>query len=259
MKQFFKFTKKYSEYTFLATQFKLKSGIASSRLGYLWWLLDPLLFMLVYTLVVTVIFQRNIEHANVFILSALMPWRWFSAALSSAPTSISGRFAIIEQVYVPKYILTQIDLLTSVFKFLITLPLTLFIMLISGVMPTWHIIETIPILLSMMIFLYGSMMVISHIGVYLTDIKNIIAVVIRFMFYLSPIMYDINQFSNVSYSWLWWINPMTTFGTSFRNIFYFGESPTYLALAVWTIIGLIFIILGVKILDKYDRNYVKMK
>jgi len=255
---FIKNTIKFKDYVLTATKFGLKSQLANSYIGYLWWILEPLFFMLIYVVVVTVIFTRSYPHPDVFILSGLMPWRWYSNSLNASTRSIINRINLIEQVYVPKYLLPQIDLLISGFEFVVSLPLLFIIMAISGIPVTWHGFEMLPVLISMGVFMYGAMLVLAHVGVYFSDIKNIVGLVLRFMFYLSPIMYDVSTLPP-EYQWIWWFNPMTAFSEGFRNIFYYGKSPDYLILLVWMVVGIILTIIGAHLLDKFDKNYAKIK
>ena len=257
-KGFFQNIHQFRDYIITATKYKLKSELSDSYIGYLWWVLEPLIFMLIYTVVVTIVFAKDIPNAHVYILSALMAWKWFSACVNQSVNAITSRMSLIEQVYVPKYILPQIDLFAETFKFLVSMPLVIIIMLIAGVPVTWHIVEMIPIALVMVIFLYGVMTILSHIGVYFNDIKNIVRLVMRFLFFLSPVMYGVETLSP-QYQKIWWLNPMTTFGESFRNIFYRGQSPEYGMLLIWLAIGVVFIVIGVLVVGKYDTNYAKAK
>ena len=82
MKKFFENMKKYQKYAVRSAKAELKSEVADSRLNWLWWVIEPLCFMLVYTLVFGVVFQSKEEHFSVFIMFGLTLWDFFNRMVS---------------------------------------------------------------------------------------------------------------------------------------------------------------------------------
>src|SRR5512144_1503557 len=81
-----------------------KTG-ADTLLGNVWWVLDPLLQMIVYVVLVKVIFDRGGPDYPLFVFAAILPWKWFSASINEAITSVTMRERIIKQVNFPKLVL----------------------------------------------------------------------------------------------------------------------------------------------------------
>jgi len=86
-------------------QADLKKKGADTILGNVWWVLDPLLQMLVYVLLVSVILDRKQADYPLFIFAAILPWKWFTTAVGDAITSVSSQDRLIKQLQFPKIVL----------------------------------------------------------------------------------------------------------------------------------------------------------
>ena len=83
----------------------LKRTHADTALGQLWWLLDPILRLLVYYFLFAVIYQRKTPDFLLFLFAAILPWKWFSTTVNSAMNSVAGRQGLIRQIQFPKIVL----------------------------------------------------------------------------------------------------------------------------------------------------------
>ncbi len=173
---------KNQEYILYYAKIILKTRVAGSYLGFLWLWIDPLMFMLIYSFVVMFIFKSKIEHFNVFVLIGITAWNFFSRAMLMATTSIVRNKSIFQQVYFHKFVYPTLYLVSYIYEFFISLSLILIVMLFEGIPITWHVIEVIPILITMALFTYGCSLIISHIGVYLFDLRNILDFTLKFIF-----------------------------------------------------------------------------
>ena len=111
----------------------LKAGQHNTILGYVWWVLDPLLLMLVYFVLVEVIFQRGVEHYPVFVLCAVVPWKWFSSSLLGSMASLVGKERLIKQVVFPKIVLPLSQVLSNLVSFAFGLGVLFLFVLGSGI------------------------------------------------------------------------------------------------------------------------------
>ncbi len=83
----------------------IKKKGADTFLGNLWWVLDPLLQMVVYVVFVSIIFQRPTPDYPLFVLAAILPWKWFSSSMNDATMSVIGQGSLIRQIQFPKIVL----------------------------------------------------------------------------------------------------------------------------------------------------------
>ncbi len=90
---------------------------ADSLLGNLWWVLDPLLQMLVYVVLVSVIFQRTQEAYPLFIFAAILPWKWFTSSIGDSISSVSSQDRLIKQIHFPKLVLPTAALAAGIANF----------------------------------------------------------------------------------------------------------------------------------------------
>ncbi len=246
-------------YTKYETDLKsdLKKQVAGTLFGYLWWLLDPLLNVMIYTILVTLIFRRDQPAFPLFVFCALLPWKWITSSLSSSVTCIPRKAGIIKQIYLPKFVLPLIDVTTNFIKFLFGIIILFAMMGIYKIIPTWHIIEMIPILIVNYLIIYGVSLYFSHIGTLYTDFKNVVSHLFRLLFYASPGIYSLSRIPE-QYRWLWRLNPATAIFESYRSVIMYGQSPLYKDLGIWFIISILVIIMGLHKIYKFDKNYAKV-
>lgn len=248
---------KNKDYILYYSGILLKSRVLGSYLGFLWLYLDPLMFMLIYTFVVKVIFRSSIENFNVFVLIGLTAWNLFSRTVMMAATSIVRNKSIFEQVYFHKFVYPTIYLMSYVYEFLIAMSLVLIIMIFSHIPVTWHVLEVFPILFTIMLFTYGCSLIIAHIGVYLFDLRNILDFSLRFLFYFTPIMWSMDT---LKFSLLWLLkwNPMAVILGSMRSCLLYGKSPFYPYLLIISLGSCVLIKIGYGLISKYEDEYARM-
>ena len=95
------------------TYAELKSEAQRTYIGVLWWILEPVLFMLIFYFVFAVLLQRGTENFVPFLLIGLAPWHWFQATVMQCSGSITANRGLIQQVYVPNYVFPTVVVLAS--------------------------------------------------------------------------------------------------------------------------------------------------
>ncbi len=168
----------------------LKAEHRNSYLGYFWWLLDPLLNVLVYYFLVVIILDRGSDDYPLFLVIGLVVWRWVSSAVNSSAKSILRYSSIINQVYLPKSIFPLSFTISQMFNFLFGLIVIAIFLTLYGEMPSWQIIYLPLIILITMLFLMAVGFVLAYVTVFVRDIDNILTYVTRLFFYASPIIWE---------------------------------------------------------------------
>lgn len=249
---------KYRDYIKYSSKVVLTTRYSNTYLGILWWFIDPLLLMCIYSFVYLVIF--NIQAANyvVFILSGLVIWRWISNSITQSSAAISSKIGILEQVAVPKYVFPLVTLIVETMLFMMAFLLVVIAMGVDGVMPTFHLIELLPLVTVTFIWLFGVSLLVSHYGAFIADLKPAIAYGMRFIFYLSPVFYEVSRLPTSIQS-LYMLNPVAIILESFRNVIIRGTSPDYIGLMIILGMGLLFIWTGLFLIQKHDKDYGRLK
>lgn len=212
----------------------LKVRYKNSALGVAWSLLNPLLMMLVFTLVYTIMLgQNNRSDYAAFILSGLLPWNFFSASIMGGTASIVGNAHLIKKVFFPREVLPISLILSNLVNFLVALPLFFGLALLLGVKLTpWALMLPIVIAIQM-IFMLGVSLFLAAINVFYRDVQQIMEVVILAWFFLTPVIWDVGMLPaskiilgvEVPIQRLTYIlNPMASIVAAYRDILYYGRS-----------------------------------
>ena len=248
---------KNREYILYYARIMLKQRVAGSYLGFLWLFLQPLMFMLIYTFVVTVIFKNRMPNFNIYVLIGLNAWSLIQRTIMTSATAIVRNKAIFEQVYFHKFVYPTVYMMSYVYEFIISTGLVFIMMAVAGVPFTWHLVEIIPILFVCMLFSLGCGLIVAHIGVYLFDLANILEFTLRFIFYLSPIMWS---FDNLDFSsvWILRMNPVSILLGSFRSVILYSKSPVYVYLLFIGLFSCALIQIGYRLISRYEDNYARI-
>lgn len=256
IKRFFHDIKKYRHYISYSVKSNLKAELSNSILGYFWWLLDPMLHMLIYSFVVQFVFKRGDAAFPVYLFCALLPWKVATTAMSNSTGVIRTNAGLIKQIYMPKFLFPLISLLTNSIKLIFGLLILVGMIFVFQIPLSWHIIEFIPLYMVFFLFFWAISLFLTHIGVVFQDMKHLISYLIMFWFFASPTMWYLEMLSDKWQQVMWW-NPNTTFFTSMRNIFMDQTSPEYGWLGIWLGISVLLLFTGVVLLYRSEKNYSK--
>ena len=259
MKRFIVDLKKYYKYAKYSAKSDLKAEVASSYLNWLWWVLDPLLFMLVYTFIAIVVFRSGVQYFPVFVFIGLTLWNFFNKTVIGSVKIIRNNSAIVTKVYIPKFVLILQKMMVNGFKMLVSFALVIIMMGIYRIPVTWNILYMIPILLVLGILTFGICCFMLHFGVFVDDLYNVMNVVLRLVFYMSGIFYSIgDRVPEPFRSILLKCNPVSMLMESSRRCMIYSGAPYRKLIVVWGVIGVLLCTLGIKLIYKYENSYVKV-
>lgn len=259
MKRFINNIKKYKSYMLYSAKATLKSEVAGSRLNWLWWILEPFLFMLVYTFVALVVYGKSEPYFPVFVFIGLNVWNFFSKTLVKSVKTVKSCKGMISKVYIPKYILVLVSMMVNAFKMLVAFSLVLMMIPIYRVPITWHVIEIVPLFVVLVLFTFGCSCIMLNAGVFINDLAKLIKVAIRLAFYMSGIFYSIAKRVPQPYGdLLLTCNPMANLIDGARRCILYGQNPMYGVLGIWFLVSVVLCVIGVRVINKYENTYVKV-
>lgn len=258
--------KKFFNYTLFSSKAELKSEVAGSFLSWLWWFLDPLLYMLVYSFIAVVVFRSEVQYFPVFVFLGLNTWTFFSKTVKSSVKLVSAKKQIVSKVYVPKYMFVFEKIGVYGFKMIVSNLLVVITMIGYQVPLTWRVVWVIPITLVLTLVTFGVSTIVMHFGVFVEDLLNVITVVLQLGFYLSGIFYSIEKIGNVvdgrvPSPWgdlLVKLNPIALCITDLRRVLLYQQDPHWVMLLVWLFVGLVLSIIGINVVYKFENSYVKV-
>ena len=242
----------------------LKVRYKNSVLGVIWSLLNPLLMMLVFTVVFTVMRGRAIARFPVFVLVGLLPWQFFANSVSTATQSIVGNVQLINKVYFPKEVLVISSVLSNLVNFLIAL-LVLVPILIAFDIPFTRWLLFLPVMIFIqLLFTLGVGFIVATANVFYRDVQMIMEVVLLAGFFLTPVFYsmDILPRNYVLYGMnidVWrtvrWLNPMASIIDNYRVIFFYGAPPAFDFLVRTLVTSIFFFVIGLLIFYRYQTRF----
>jgi len=259
MKKFFTNIKKYYKYAIRSAKAELKSEVADSYLNWLWWIIEPLCFMLIYVFVFGYVFKNNTPYFASFVFIGQTAWDFFNRMLTGSVRLISNNRDLVTKVYIPKYILLISKSFTYLFKMGISLLITFVIMLCQGVHLSWHIILAIPIFLVLYIVSFGIGTILMHFGVTISDLSNLTNIVLKMIFYFSGIFFDIGERlkGKVKYLLLR-VNPIAFIMNELRKVMIYNKLPNFKWTVLWFVCGLILSAIGIHMIHKNENSYAKV-
>lgn len=206
----------------------LKVRYKNSLLGVLWSLLNPLMMMVVFTLVFTVLMPNEIPNFSLFLLVGLLPWQFFTGSLLSGVGSVTGNAALINKVYFPRLLLPLAAVLSNLVNLLLAFIVLVLFLYVSGVGLTQHALWLPPILITHFIFTLGLCLLLGAIHVFYRDVGMILDVILLAWFFLTPIFYPFEWLAGEPRTWLGitfepvvvmrWLNPMASIIDGYRTV-----------------------------------------
>jgi homopolymeric O-antigen transport system permease protein len=167
-----------------------KRGV-DTVLGNVWWVLDPLITMLVYVLVMTVIFQRSTPDFPLFLLSAMVPFKWFTATLGNATHAVIGKEGLIKQVMFPKIILPVTGAISQSVSFFFGLLVLAFVLVVAYTDHLTIQVAWVPLIaVVQFVFTLGFAFMLAAITVFYRDVGIVIGHFMRLLFWVSPILWS---------------------------------------------------------------------
>lgn len=221
----------------------LKLRYRGSVLGFAWTLLNPLLFMAVYTFVFSVILHSQIHAYPLFLLSGLIPWMWISTSIGQAVTAIQNGGGYIGKTLMPAELLVLVPVLSNGVNFLITLALLLPVSAALGVNVGWAVL-CLPLLVLLELCLaLGISLAVATVDVFFRDIQQIVTYALTALFFLTPIFYAKSSVPQ-HLQFLVTFNPFAGLISAYQDVFYAGKPPDGQDLLLASAFGAIALVLG---------------
>jgi ABC-2 type transport system permease protein len=215
----------YRELLVSLTKKELKVKYRGSVLGFFWSLLNPILTMLVYSFVFSIVLRAGIEQFAVFLICALLPFNFLSNSVNYGSGSIISNSNLVNKIYFPREILPLSVVFSNLVNFLFELT-ALFIVLAFMGYKFYLFLYLLPVLILIQFFLVvGMTLLVSALNVFFRDLQHLITIVMMVWFFGTPIIYPLSMVPERFQPYIKFINPMTIYAAYYRNIFYYVKYP----------------------------------
>jgi ABC-type polysaccharide/polyol phosphate export permease len=241
-------------------QYNLKSTVATTRLGVLWWVIDPLVMMGIYYFLVRVVFERGGPDYHLFVLCGIVPWQYFARSVRLSSRSIASNRALLRQIGMPIAVIVAVPVLVQL----------VFACFGVGVIMAWnhgavgpHSLAVVPLLLLLAAFSYGAGLLLAVCEVHYPDTNAILGYVLRIGFLLSPVLYPVSrileeqsipEWAKVAYQ----ANPLAWIISGFRDVLLTGTAQDWNVFAVLLIGALAVVQAGLACIRAAASRIVKM-
>lgn len=247
----------YREMILNLIQRDLRGRYKGSVLGFAWTFLNPLLQLVVYTLVFSVVMRAGIPDYYLFLFVALIPWIFFSASLTGGASCIINQKDMIKKIYFPREVLpiahVTCQLVNMLFSFIVIFAVLIF----SGKGINLLACCFLPIVIASEYLLAISIaMLSSSITVYLRDLEHVLSIIALAWQFLTPVMYPMEMVPE-SLGYLLKLNPMVSIITCYRDILYYKKIPELHILMYAFMLGVFLLILGCFIFKKCERRFAE--
>ncbi|WP_298500432.1 ABC transporter permease [uncultured Methanobrevibacter sp.] len=246
----------YAEKKFLLKQLvkrDLTSKYKDSVLGIAWSFLNPLLIMIVFTAIFSMLFGRQIENYPVYFLSGRVIYDFYKSATQGAMRSVKGNASILKKIYVPKYMFTISKVCYEFINFLISFIILFGVMLVTGAQ--FHITTIFAVipLFFLVVLIFGIGLILAVGNTYFTDVEHLYSVFALILMYASALFYPM-EIVPVTVQKIFTLNPVYCAIASFRECVIYGLFPdvstlTYLAVFAFTTLGI-----GILLFNIYNKK-----
>jgi ABC-type polysaccharide/polyol phosphate export permease len=257
-------------------QADMKKRGTDTVLGNLWWILDPLLQLVVYVVFVSVIARRPAPDYPLFIFAAIVPWKWFSSVVNDATSSVVGAEKLIKQIAFPKLVLPLSSASAGVVGFLWGLiPLGGLLLLTAtehqsrlSIMLVWF-----PVIAGVQfVFTVAFAVLVAATNVFFRDLGNALGHALRLWWFLSPGLYSIETLRDTNFikehhliGDLFAMNPFAVLFEAYRAVLYGAPDgvgpphpPDLVALGALFLASCVFLALSITFFKRVEPEFAKV-
>lgn len=206
------------------TRKELKVKYKNSVLGFVWSLLNPLLYLLIFGVVFGIILGSEIKDYAIFMLSGLLAWNFFSAGLGGGTGAIVDNSALVTKVWFPRETLVLASVGAALVHFFLQSLVLLAAMLIVGRAPSLHFLPALPLAMVDLVLLTSALAIaLAAINVYLRDTQHLLELVLLAWFWMSAIVYPYNTIVaklGPAREWMASLNPFLPIVLTFQRVLY---------------------------------------
>lgn len=235
---------------------EIRGKYKNSFLGVLWSFLNPLLQIAVYAIVFPLILKNTQENYVIFLCCGLIPWTFFSTAISKSAFTMIENGNILKKVYFPREILPISVVTSEAVNFIISTIIIMAFVIFGGLGLTKYVIYYPIVLIAQYIITLAISLVISSVTVYFRDLQHLVGVALQLLFYATPIVYASETIPE-NFKWILDINPMTYIINGYRDIFYNQQVPDIVPILILIVIGIVATIISYVIFNKLQRGFAE--
>jgi ABC-2 type transport system permease protein len=263
---------KYRELLRNLVRKELKVKYKNSVLGFVWTLLNPALYLVVFTIVFQELLPNGVDDFAVFFLAGLLAWTLFSSAISGACASIVNNASLVQKVWFPREILPVAAIGAALMHFFFQATVLLSALVLFQRAPDWPMLPLVFLaLVTLLVFTAGLGMLLAAWNVYLRDVQHLLELALLAWFWLSAVVYpfrliaDRLEESGISPN-VALLNPIIPIVITFQKALYNPTDdtvPTYgpgwyaAVLGIWLVVSLVLLLVGLSVFGRLEDDFAE--
>ena len=234
----------------------IKALYAQTILGFSWAILQPLIQIVLFTVIFGKIARVSSDGIPYFLFTtaAIIPWTYLSQALTTSSQSLVTGINLLDKVYFPRFIYPIAPVLAKLVDFGVSLIIILIVSIIYRVIPTWNLLLLPVFTLLMMIISAGIGFWLSAMAIRFRDVKHAMPFVIRMLMYTAPVVYSASSIPQ-TYRFLYSLNPLVGVIEGFRSCL-LGTAYQWQFILPGIITAIIIVISGAFYFKRMERVFV---
>jgi lipopolysaccharide transport system permease protein len=255
-KNYWKDLLRYRELFYILSWRDIKVRYKQTLLGAAWSIIRPLLTTIVFTFVFSRI--AKLQHPGnapylLMVYAGMLPWQFFSNALSESSSSLTGNANLITKIYFPRLIIPASSVITSLVDFAISFFILLIMLFWFSYTPSWHLIF-LPLFIILVFFsAFGIGLYLTAVNVKYRDFRYIIPFIIQFGLYITPVGFSSDLIPE-KWKWLYALNPMVGVIDGFRWCI-LGDPLDLSVLISAVVVTVLFLWLGLAYFRKMEKTF----
>jgi lipopolysaccharide transport system permease protein len=246
----------YRDLVFVLLAKELKLRYKFTVLGYLWSVLHPLAFALVYYVVLVKLLGVRIDLLS--LICGMFPWQWFQNSVTAANHTFLGNWTLLKKVRFPRSVLVLAMVLNDLVHFAASIPVIVVFMLAYGTAPSWSWLYQIPLLILVQFgFTYGLALGVATTNLFFRDLERLTSIGTMLWFFGTPVLFGMKEIQAAGALWLLDLNPMASVIICWRSAFLNGTLPAGLLVvaAGWSMVALG---LGILVYRRYEWRFAEV-
>jgi ABC-type polysaccharide/polyol phosphate export permease len=204
---------------------ELKARYRGSVLGFFWSFVNPLLLLIIYSFVFTVVMPGTrppeLEPYALFMFCGILPWTWFSSSVLESSNVLIAGGNLIKKVLFPAEVLPIVTVLANMVHFFLGLPILIAFLVYYRHPINLGDVAWFPlVVLTQLLLTVGLALIVAALTVHFRDLKDLVSNLLTFWFFTTPILYPMTMAPG---SWRWFLNanPFTHLAVSYQEILFY--------------------------------------
>lgn len=236
----------------------LRSEATRSYLSYAWWLLEPLLLMLVFYVVFKILLHHGTDDFVSFLLCGIVPWSWFQKSVTNSGGSIMQGKGLINQVYLPKTFFPLVVIGQDCVKQFFVFAMLLVYLVYQGYSPTSNWWWLAPLVISQVALIAAVSFIVAFLVPLASDIRFLVDAGLRMMMFGSGVFYSYTDVLLPEHRKIFLLNPMANIIVNYRKVLLEDTAPMVNSLIVITVISSLVIVLMYLVMRRYDNMLTRL-